>query len=360
MKTVLASLLFAVLFFLLGWQIREITVSNINTIEKTLEKIVIDTSLDRYSIEQLSETGVPTGKIKIEEMEKADGFDSYLFSFEFDPTLQTGQKKKTTGQINIPANRGTGSSNYKSAIILMIRGFAPQETYQTGTGTKRAAEVFARNGYITISPDFLGYAGSDKESENIFETRFQTYTTTLSLLKTLEESVRNPNLISTPDNSVSKITDHSSIFIWAHSNGGQIALTTLAVTGKEYPTTLWAPVTKPFPYSILFYTDKSLDRGKFLRKELAKFEGRYDVEMYTFDNYLEKINAPIQLQQGTKDTAIPEEWSKSFTDKMRKLDKDITYIVLPGADHNMRPRWEEAVTKDLEFFKKHIQNNSSN
>ena len=49
-------------------------------------------------------------------------------------------------------------------------------------GTKRVGEYFAENGYITLAPDFLGYGGSDSESENIFESRFQTYTTTLTLL----------------------------------------------------------------------------------------------------------------------------------------------------------------------------------
>ena len=100
-------------------------------------------------------------------------------------------------------------------------------------------EYFRDNEYITLAPDFLGYGGSDSESSNIFESRFQTYTTVLTLLKSINKE-NFPNW------------DQKNIFIWAHSNGGQIALTVLEITGENYPTVLWAPVTESFPYSILF------------------------------------------------------------------------------------------------------------
>ena len=41
---------------------------------------------------------------------------------------------------------------------------------------------------------------------------------------------------------------------------------------------LWAPVSKPFPYNILYYTDEAEDRGKWLRGEIAKFEARLSSE----------------------------------------------------------------------------------
>jgi dipeptidyl aminopeptidase/acylaminoacyl peptidase len=183
----------------------------------------------------------------------------------------------------------------------------------------------------------LGYGGSSKESENIFETRFQTYTTVLTLLK----SINRTNLPQ---------WDGKNILIWAHSNGGQIALTTLEITGEDYPTVLWAPVTKPFPYSILYYTDESEDEGKFIRKELAKFEEDYDTDKYSITNYLDRINAPIEYHIGTKDDAIPLEWGTSFVKKMKSLEKTVRYYNHSGADHNMNPLWSDVIQKTLEFF----------
>ena len=282
--------------------------------------------LEKYSIENLSTTEIKAVNIKVEK--------NSLFSFEYDPTLQNKEGKKVTGYINIPK---VNTPDQKFPLILLIRGYVDPSIYSSGVGTKRVGDFFAENGYITIAPDFLGYAGSDIESSNIFEARFQTYTTVLTLLK----SINSQNF---------PLWDNKNIFIWAHSNGGQIALTTLEITGANYPTVLWAPVTKPFPYSILYFTDESEDHGKFIRLKLSKFEEDYDVEKYSLTNYLERINAPIELHQGTNDDAVPTSWSDTFYKEMTNLDKDIKYYKHPGADHNMNPHWGDVIIKTLDFF----------
>src|SRR5690606_22771233 len=112
----------------------------------------------------------------------------------------------------------------------------------------------------------------------------------------------------------------------------QIALSILEITGQEYPTTLWAPVTKPFPYSILFFTDEDPDFGRGLRKALATFEILYDPNNYSVMSYLDRINAPIQLHQGGQDDAVPLDWSDDFVQAMKEThgeDAKINYYVYP-------------------------------
>ncbi len=296
----------------------------------------IPTPLAKYQLEALASKTIAQREIEIREViTEEDEYTSYLFEHSFDPTLEDVQNKIVTGQINIPA----GGNNLP--LVLMFRGYVDQSLYETGIGTKNAAAVFASNGFITVAPDFLGYAGSSSESGDIFETRFQTYTTALSMLSSLD--------------SIEK-WDGKNVFIWAHSNGGQVALTLLSVTKRAIPTTLWAPVTKPFPYSVLYYTDESADGGKFIRRELAQFEEIYDVNLYSFTNYLDRIAAPIQLHQGTADDAIPVSWSDSLVAKLRALELDVTYHKYPGADHNMRPDWNTVVARDLEFFESYTSN----
>ena len=123
------------------------------------------------------------------------------------------------------------------------------------------------------------------------------------------------------------------------------------VTGKNYPTALWAPVSKPFPYSILYYTDESDDHGKLIRSELAKFEQNYDVENYSLTNYLDKIVAPIELHQGTNDDAVPTSWS----DTLAKRLANVEYLKHPGADHNLNPAWNQSVSQSLHFYQKFLQ-----
>ncbi|MBU0570145.1 hypothetical protein KKB40_05220, partial [Patescibacteria group bacterium] len=227
--------------------------------------LIKEKPLEKYSIDNLSKTGIGSGKFEIHNtMFEEDKFSSYLFSFEFEPALD-GNKKTTTGQVNLPI----GIRKYP--LVLMLRGYVDQELYKTGDGTRNAARFFAENGFITIAPDFLGYANSSEEAENIFESRFQTYTTILSLLETLESLQSHPTLVSGPTQLTNQLINQSPIFIWAHSNGGQIALTVLEITGNNIPTTLWAPVTENFPYSILYYTNEAGDRGKLIRSELSKF-----------------------------------------------------------------------------------------
>ncbi len=144
------------------------------------------------------------------------------------------------------------------------------------------------------------------------------------------------------------------IFIWGHSNGGQIALSMLEITGKSFPTTLWAPVSKPFPYSILYYTDEYDDRGRALRKVIAGFEQDYNVDNFSIDQYLDLINAPMQIHQGLNDDAVPFEWSNELIEKLNELEKDVTYYTYPSADHNLRPNWNTVIQRDLIFFQKHL------
>ena len=97
--------------------------------------------LEKYTIENLSQTEVKPTEVKIEDN---------IFSFNFDPTLQNKLTKKVTGMINTP--EGTGPF----PIVVLIRGYVDQSIYHSGAGTKRVGEYFVDNKYITLAPDFLG------------------------------------------------------------------------------------------------------------------------------------------------------------------------------------------------------------
>lgn len=279
---------------------------------------IITRPLDKYTIDNLTIRGGIASEIILDEaVATTSSYTAYLFHYVSDGNRVTGLAHQPNG-------------NGPFLVIVQLRGYVDRQIYQPGMGTKHSAEVFAKNGFISYAPDFLGYGGSDNPSDNIFEERFQTYTAVLDLLASIK-------------------SEH--IGIWAHSNGGQIALTVLEILQKPIPTTLWAPVTKPFPYSILYYTDEADDRGKLLRKKLAELESVYDVDQFTMTNYLDRLKGQLQIHQGLSDEAVPYGWTNDFVDTLKKLDKDVRYVTYPNTDHHMNGSWNTVIERDIEFFK---------
>lgn len=307
--------------------------------EKVKEKPLVKYTFENLKKRQFLPLPITLGNVVDED----EGIVSQMFYFNLREAIAGESKyRKISGLINVPKVQGT------YPIIVMMRGFVPKEIYSTGVGTQRAGEFFARSGFITISSDFLGYGDSDNPSVSSIEERFQTYTTALNLLSSLD----NLNSGLTASYSGRIKADSSRVGIWGHSNGGHIALSILEITGKNYPTVLWAPVSKPFPYSVFFFMDEFDDHGKALRKVVADFEADYDIELYSPSNFYSWINAPIEIHQGTADDAVPLKWSDNLVEDLEKLGKDVTYFTYPGSDHNLLPDgWAVAVQRSLDFYK---------
>lgn len=318
-------------------QIKPIKEKTPNIVEKPLEK---------YSFERLKEhTFQPSEIIIGEEIKKEANFSSYIFYFYVDEIAGT-PRKKVTGLINIPTKAGT------YPVIVMFRGYIDQKKFTSGDGTRRAGELLAQNGFITLAPDFLGYGNSDKEASRPLESRFQTYPTAVTLLN----SVQNVNTGIEASDIKNIQANPEKIGIWGHSNGGHISLSSLAITGKNYPTVLWNPVTKPFPYSIFAFMDEQADHGKYIRTMIADFEKDYDIERYSPPNYYKWIEAPIQLHQGSIDEAVPLRWSNDFEKDIKNLNKEIEYFIYPGEDHNfLNGSYNIVFQRTLQFYKKELK-----
>lgn len=332
---ILSYLVVAMIFMFLGYFAANRNQPVEQTSEEIKERFV--RTLDKYSIDEISKAEIRKSNITLTKvLEENKDFTSHLFEFRFDPTLEGKVSKKVTGVVNIPASTPPAGG---FPLIFMNRGYVDQTIYSSGIGTQPSAKEFAKAGFMTIAPDFLGYGESDSNSSDTLESRFQSYTTAISLWK---------NLDSLPQ------WDTQNAFLWGHSNGGLVSLTLLELTQTPTPTVLWAPVSKPFPYSVLAYTDESADRGKFLRGVIANFEKNYDPELYSFDNYLDRIQAPIQIHQGGADTAVPIWWSSSIVGKLEEAEIEVDYFTYPGSDHNLRPAWDVAVARSIEFYKSHL------
>lgn len=312
--------------------------ANVEFTEKSLEKYDFDSLAKYYEGRTHRSARIPEILEPIKAVEdrrkllktKDLKFTTREISFESDG-------KKVSGMINYYPEKSS-----LSPVIIMIRGYAEKEGYYPGSGTWKVADELAKAGYTTISLDFLGYANSEADSQDVLEARFHKVVEVLDLI----ESVKQLPWV-----------DKNRIGIWAHSNGGQIALSVLEITGQRYPTVLWAPMTLPFPQSLIDTTDEGKARQKatdFVNLFLKYYDGR----RYAFENYYEWINSPILIQQGTADSQVKVAWQENVVDQMKLLGKDVELQIYDGTDHNMGGKmgeiWKEVVGKDVEFYKKMI------
>jgi len=282
--------------------------------------------LAAYSFPNLAKRKYSGSQIKLERViKKEEKYTSWLFSYQ-------SEGKRVTGMANLPQGNGP------FPVIVMLRGYADKEIYFTGLGTRKAAGVLAEHGFLTLAPDFLGFGGSDQESADILEARFTRPITVLNLLasvKTLPQA------------------DEERIALWGHSNGGQIALSVLEISQKDYPTTLWAPVTESFPQSVLGYIDEEnlSEESRRVKERIEKFCQHYDPTQYSITSFLERIKAPLQLHQGGADVWVPAEWQEKLVKELKRYGRQVNYYFYPHSDHNLKQDWEKVVQRDLEFFR---------
>lgn len=298
------------------------------------EKIVSD-KLSKYTIDSLGKRNYGS-EVVWDEITATSSAYGESFGFSVRKFHFISEGKAVSGLSHIP---DVCTSKRKCPVIVQFRGYASPENYVSGYGTIRSAQKYAQSGFVTLAPDFLGYGFSDEPEEDVFEARFETYTTALNLLASVESL---------------EMVESNKVGIWGHSNGGQIALTVLEISKKDYPTVLWAPVTAPFPYSIIYYMDDNSEGDRELRRKLVEFEGNYNADEFNLLNYLERVAATIQIHQGTADELVPRKWSDSFVKKLIDLNKNVEYFVYPGGNHNLTPGWDTVVSRDLVFFKEKL------
>lgn len=303
----------------------------------------------KYSFPELRKQLYPGSEIKLGKVlpsvavDKVRPCQSYIFTFET-------EGKKVSGVVNMPFDVAQGKPdnpstslrvNQQYPVIVMIRGYADVEGYTPGLGTRKPAEYFCQNGFITLAPDFLGFGSSDQASSDILEARFEKPITVMNLLA----SINNPtsHLPVNPD----------QVYLWGHSNGGQIVLSVLEISQANIPTVLWAPVTAGFPQSVLGYMGELDDQGLKVKNAIDNFLKIYDPKLFSIDNYWGDINTQIQLHQGLADPLVTEQESDKFVDILKSLGKDISIYKYPNNDHNLSKDWDKVVERDLEFFKKY-------
>lgn len=235
-------------------------------------------------------------------------------------------------------------------VVVLNHGYIVPSEYNTVSSYAGVADFFANSSYIVLKPDYRGNGNSQGK-----EDALQRYDYPVDIM-TLLASIKN-----IPQ------ADSSHIYLWGHSMGGEVTLTVLEILGKQ-PTlaknvkgaVLWAPVTDP----ALWFQKPNLEKTPeamltpFPYTKTFAILGQPSDASSTWQSinplrYLSSIMVPIQLNHGTSDPTVPYSWSVSLRDQLKTLNKQVTFISYPGADHNLLPDTNQALQNSLQFFKEH-------
>jgi dienelactone hydrolase len=238
-------------------------------------------------------------------------------------------------------------------IVLMLRGHQDARNYYTGKGTEYPARRYLQKGYAVAAPDFLGYGGSSETPEPDHAHQFYSTVNAVELYLSLQfPKISFAARVPTASRTALPVS-FKKIVLWGHSNGGQVAIHFLEIVQKPISTVLWAPVSLAFPDSLAFYQKNRAVWAEQFKKE----KPAQDYSLYT---YLGRIapNTSILLEQGSQDIAVPESWSGAFVkaiaaenEKRPQTERiNITYIVYPGANHNLEPFWNTVLPRDVAFW----------
>ena len=257
---------------------------------------------------------------------------------------------KITGTMNVP--RGIGPF----PVVILDHGYFKPAEYKTGDGTSRAADAFARHGYLTLAPNYRCYAGSQCGANPLYVGY------AIDVLNLLAQ------VSSLPD------ADPARVGIWGHSMGGGITLRVLAITNDIKVAALYGALTGddevqycwlqgcrvasvPTPESRFRQAIQDAQDDALLyfptpvasNDPLARLRDIF--ARSSPSRNLQYITTPLIIHHGEADDTVPIQWSVDLADALSARGKTAMLYTYPGEGHVFAGwGWQLFMTRTLAFF----------
>lgn len=242
------------------------------------------------------------------------------------------------GVMNVPRGR-VPRGGYP--VLILNHGLIPTEIYEMGRGSRREQDFFAKNGYVTIHPDYRGYAFSSPNPETHHDFYVGHSEDAMALIDALKEY--------RPD-----FTDLERIGVWGHSMGGGIASRVMVLRPEIRAFVLFAPISAyaednfyELPESELAWLKQNFGEGEEARKVYDKISPIM---------YFENVSAPVQFHHASTDKEVPIKFSEKMFDTLKRYGKIAEFFVYPGEKHEFIDSWSVAARRSLAFFDKYVKN----
>ncbi len=225
-------------------------------------------------------------------------------------------------------------------VVVLSHGYIPPRSWSTVSSYRLVDAAFAREGFLVLKPDYRGHGDSPGLAEGPFRSMLYAVDV-LSLIAAI------PSIAE---------ADPRNIFAYGHSMGGDVTLRVLEATDKVKAATLWAPVSAPFPESVLYYARKRGEtEEKEERKQISQLFAAADYASLSALDNVGLIRAPLLLHHGTADEDVPYAWSVMLAERLKAAGAAFTFLSYEGENHNLSRRSFAAVlARDASFFREHM------
>jgi dipeptidyl aminopeptidase/acylaminoacyl peptidase len=277
------------------------------------------------------------GQIEIVRvLEQTASFTRYMFVYPSDGLRITGMLNRPKGDGPFP-------------VVILNHGYYPLDVYQTGNGSKVAADYLAARGFLTLAPDFRSHAGSD-DAPNLF--RAGHVIDTLNLI---------PLAQKLPE------AQPGQVGMWGHSNGGAITAKAIVVSDQIAAAVIYSPASSNIVEDYQFRVGRSRARAgqPHPRGGIASGAIEFPVtpeqapELYERLSplpYLDYVQAPVQIHWGTADETVPYKWPGDLLKGLQDADKQVEYFEYQRQPHSFQGAANQLYLRRIaEFFGQYLR-----
>ncbi len=286
-----------------------------------------------YTIEGLRARSYGAGQIEtVQMLEDAGSFTRSLIAYQSDGLRITGMLNRPKGDGPFP-------------VVILNHGYYPLDVYQTGNGSKLAADYLAARGFLTISPDFRSHAGSD-DAVNLFRAGHVIDVLNLiPLAQALPEAQQGP------------------VGMWGHSNGGAITAKAITISDQIGAALIYAPASSSIVEDYQFRVERTAARAS---QPPGRRTGVLDLVTVEFPvtpeqapdlyerlsplPYLGNVTAPVQIHWGTEDEIVPYQWPGALLDGLKAAGKDVEYFEYFGQPHSFQGQGNQLYLERMAAF----------
>lgn len=228
-----------------------------------------------------------------------------------------------------------------SPFLILNHGYIEPKNYSTIYSYKHTFDYFANKGFIVLKPDYRANGNSQGDKTDALN-RLSYPIDVLNLIASLPSL--SPAIIE---------SGKRDIFMWSHSMGGDISLKVLEVVGSKIKAaSFWAPVSAPYPESMLYFL-KTRDAANYekTRELVYKFFSADDFIKLSPSKNTQFIKSKIIVHHGTADESVPYQWSVDLNKELSTSKIPHVFYTYQNEDHNFsRGANETLLKRDVEFF----------